>query len=70
MNKPVVTLMVIICVVLAALSYFYARYIDKEEILRVTQEKETLINQRNELEIRVSSIDSAKNAAEEKVFKT
>jgi hypothetical protein len=57
------------CCARGVLIFFTARYIDKEEILRVTQEKETLINQRNELEIRVSSIDSAKNAAEEKVLK-
>ena len=49
---------------MVALSFLTAKYIDKEEILRATQEREQLMKQRIELEAKVALADSAKKVYE------
>ncbi len=58
---------VLIVLLMITLTYITVKYQDKEEILRVTQEREKLKEQRTELLAKVAKADSTKQVYEAKV---
>lgn len=67
LKKLAIAAAVFVVVLLVVLSFITAKYIDKEEIFRVTNEREQLKNQRTELLALVAQKDSAQKVLEAKV---
>jgi len=68
LKKLAIAVIVFAVLLLVVLSFITAKYIDKEEILRVTQEREQLQQQRAELIALVAQKDSSKRVLEVKVI--
>lgn len=68
LKKLAIAAVVFVVVLMVILSFITAKYIDKEEIFRVTKEREQLQNQRTELLALVAQKDSSQKVLEAKVI--
>jgi len=67
LKKLLIAAVAVAVLLMVGLSFITAKYIDKEEILRVTNEREQLRQQKVKLEAKVAKIDSIKQKLEEEV---
>lgn len=67
LKKVLIAVVIFAVVLMVGLTFITAKYIDKEEILRVTQEREQLMKARDSILVLVAKKDSAKQELEKKV---